>query len=141
MYSKAAYDSSLWGWQATDGENEKIFLTSPIMFSGNVASAMNPFSNTDGGCLENHLQFMTFTLADRAWAMSIIAVPSAVAIKLHGCHGDSSGGSTGTGYKVAPKSKGAIDTATTCHAGYSKRYGHTTDADQVNTAQETNCVV
>jgi hypothetical protein len=63
MYGKEAYDG-LWGWQATDGENEKILLTSPIMVSGNVAFAMTSFSNTDGGCLENHLQSMTPTLAE-----------------------------------------------------------------------------
>ena len=60
------------------------------MVSGNVASAMTSFSNTDGGCLKNHLQFMTFTLAegpDKARALSIIAAPSAVAMKLHDCHG------------------------------------------------------
>jgi hypothetical protein len=107
MYGKEAYDG-LWGWQATDGENEKIFLTSPIMVSGNVASAMTSFSNTDGGCLENHLQFMTFTLAegsDRARALSIIAAPSAVAMKLHNCHG-------AEGEKEAPK-KGTGGSAAT----------------------------
>lgn len=106
MYGKEAYDG-LWGWQATDGENEKIFLTSPIMVSGNVASAMTSFSNTDGGCLENHLQFMTFTLAegsDRARALSIIAAPSAVAMKLHDCHG-------AKGEKEAPKKDTAVSAA------------------------------
>ena len=90
IYGEEAY-GGLWGWQTTDGENEKIFVTSPIMVSGNVASAMTSFSNTDGGCLENHLQFMTFTRA-----LSIIAAPSAVSMKLRDCHG-------AEGEKEAPK--------------------------------------
>lgn len=85
---------SFWSWQDTDGEMEKLFFVgggaqSSVMVSGNVGSAMTSFTNTDNGCLESHLQFMVFTLAensDKAVALSIFAAPPAVSMKLHDCH-------------------------------------------------------
>jgi hypothetical protein len=121
---------------------EKIFLTSQIMVSGNMTSAMTSFSNTDGGCLENHLQFVTSTLVEgsnRARALSIIAAPSAVAMKLHGYHGHSSGSSTATRDSVVLVNKGAI--ATMDSVGDAKNDAYTVAADQEHACQETHSAV
>jgi len=83
---------SMWAWQDTDGETERLIFTggAPVVsVAGNVGSAMTSFTNTMNGCLESHQQFMIFTLAegsDKAQAISILAAHPSISMAYHDCH-------------------------------------------------------